>query len=84
MLRQFSMTLNADLFQHKPQVFSKQKYSQITYIPVDGEMLIQCHVSVIQLLCNKLHTLNTSRARGYKTFFMLNSVEHEIFPAHIC
>ena len=20
--------------------------------------------------------------RGYKTFFMLNSVEHEIFPAH--
>ena len=23
-------------------------------------------------------------ARGYKTFFMLNSTEHEIFPAHIC
>ena len=22
--------------------------------------------------------------RGYKTFFMLNSVEHEIFPAHKC
>ena len=21
---------------------------------------------------------------GYKTFFMLNSVEHEIFPAHKC
>ena len=24
------------------------------------------------------------RARGYKTFFMLNSTEHEIFPAHKC
>ena len=23
-----------------------------------------------------------SRPRGYKTFFMLNSVEHEIFNAH--
>ena len=22
--------------------------------------------------------------RGYKTFFMLNSVEHKIFPAHKC
>ena len=25
---------------------------------------------------------NISRARGYKTFFMLNSVEHEILNAH--
>ena len=25
-----------------------------------------------------------TRARGYKTFFMLNSTEHEIFPAHKC
>ena len=24
------------------------------------------------------------RSRGYKTFFMLNSTEHEIFPAHQC
>ena len=24
------------------------------------------------------------RAQGYKTFFMLNSIEHEIFPAHTC
>ena len=22
--------------------------------------------------------------QGYKTFFMLNSIEHEIFPAHKC
>ena len=25
-----------------------------------------------------------TRARGYKTFFMLNSTEHENFPAHKC
>ena len=25
-----------------------------------------------------------TRPRGYKTFFMLNSTEHENFPAHIC
>ena len=25
-----------------------------------------------------------SRPRGYKTFFMLNSVEHEILNAHKC
>ena len=24
------------------------------------------------------------RARGYKTFFMLNSAEHEFFPAYKC
>ena len=28
--------------------------------------------------------LSTTWSRGYKTFFMLNSVEHEIFPAHQC
>ena len=25
-----------------------------------------------------------SRPRGYKTFFMLNSADHEIYPAHKC
>ena len=27
---------------------------------------------------------NLSRPRGYKTFFMFNSAEHEIFPSHKC
>ena len=27
---------------------------------------------------------NLTLPRGYKTFFMLNSTEHEIFPAHKC
>ena len=25
-----------------------------------------------------------AKARGYKTFFMLNSAEHENYPAHKC
>ena len=25
-----------------------------------------------------------SQARGYKTFFVLNSAEHKIYPAHKC
>ena len=27
-------------------------------------------------------SVSVSRSRGYKTFFLLNSTEHEIFPAH--
>ena len=33
----------------------------------------------IQRLC---FVLPANRPRGYKTFFMLNSTEHESFPAH--
>ena len=34
-------------------------------------------------LSSGLRTINnSSRAQGYKTFFMLNSAEHEIYPAH--
>ena len=29
-------------------------------------------------------TQGISRPRGYKTFSMLNSTEHEIFPTHKC
>ena len=28
--------------------------------------------------------IGNSWARGYKTFFVLNSTEHEIYPAHKC
>ena len=34
------------------------------------------------MTCN--FTCFSTLARGYKTFFMLNSVEHKIFPAHKC
>ena len=33
---------------------------------------------------NDIKYFAISRPRGYKIFFMLNSVEHEIFPAHKC
>ena len=30
------------------------------------------------------YALMKTLARGYKTLFMLNSAEHEIYPAHNC
>ena len=30
------------------------------------------------------HVLTFARPQGYKTFSMLNSAEHEIYPAHKC
>ena len=29
-------------------------------------------------------SLQENKARGYKTFSMFNSAEHEIYPAHKC
>ena len=37
----------------------------------------------IEILIKEIIT-SISQARGYKTFFMLNSAEHEIYPAHKC
>ena len=31
-----------------------------------------------------INFVSTIWPQGYKTFFMLNSTEHEIFPAHKC
>ena len=33
-------------------------------------------------MCNETNGLTVIRPRGYKTFFMLNSAEHEICPAN--
>ena len=33
---------------------------------------------------NRIITTDETWSRGYKTFFMLNSAEHEIYPAHKC
>ena len=41
--------------------------------PVEAEMICAIYLGKIYGL-----------ARGYKTFFMLNSAEHEIFFAHKC
>ena len=32
----------------------------------------------------RLLVVHETRPRGYKTCFMLNSAEHEIYPAHKC
>ena len=36
------------------------------------------------VLCMQAETVRKDRPRGYKTFFILNSAEHEIYPAHKC
>ena len=45
-------------------------------------MVPKCYM----LLCPCVYGLNQSDhlALGYKTFFVLSSTEHEIFPAHKC
>ena len=48
-----------------------------------GALMYSQHNITLFDQCQFYH-LGESRPRGYKTFFMLNSVEHEIFPAHKC
>ena len=43
-----------------------------------------CASSVLFVLRLVLPSGHTFWPQGYKTFFMLNSVVHEIFPAHKC
>ena len=43
-----------------------------------GILVKVCHH--IRVKCTKYET----RPQGYKTFFMLNSAEHEIYPANKC
>ena len=39
-------------------------------------------ISSSQAILKTLNLTFRCLPRGYKTFFMLNSIEHEIFPAH--
>ena len=41
---------------------------------------LTCHTRRIIVCYRK----DESRSRGYKTFYMLNSAEHDIYPAHKC
>ena len=43
------------------------------------------HIAALELLyTGNPRSYVTSRPRGYKTVFMLNSAELGIYPAHIC
>ena len=42
----------------------------------------QCKHILVFLAAKATATTEINRPRGYKTFFMLNSVEHEILNAH--
>ena len=51
----------------------------------DGEALIPLDDRWQRLAeVPNIRQLMSVRLVGYKTFFMLNSTEHEIFPAHKC
>ena len=43
---------------------------------------VECQAVLVQI--SFANILNWAWPRGYKTFSMLNSAEHEIHPAHKC
>ena len=59
----------------KPYDINKPVRSGIDKLERDNTTLIHVTAAIIQLS-------KTTRAQGYKTFFMLNSTEHEISAAH--
>ena len=47
-------------------------------------MLGVSQLCVVMVFPGHAHLLVATWSRGYKTLFMLNSAEHEIYPAHKC
>ena len=47
-------------------------------------LILDCFQYVYEILTTMDIFLCKSRPRGYKTFFMLNSVKHELYSAHKC
>ena len=48
---------------------------------------VQCNIRNEEQVCMQFSLIPSKhvfRARCYETFFMLNSAEHEIYPAHKC
>ena len=51
---------------------------------VHGNKKLFDTINVMIFVCFLKEALKVIRPRGYKTFFMLNSIEHEIFSDHKC
>ena len=58
---------------------NKKSPSSVRLSYHENQHHIKCSRSVLYL---RFHSLSLPRPRGDKTFFMLNSVEHEILNAH--
>ena len=43
-----------------------------------------CAIGLIQKVLDRGVNVKEVRFHGYKTFFMRNSIDHEIYPAHEC
>ena len=62
---------NATVFKHIPNLMAAGN----TRFSVAGSIFHQ-------VVHQAMHTITCPR--GYKTFFTINSTEHDIFPAHKC
>ena len=63
-----------EIFEHFYQLlYSFKKLNVFMYMATCQNLLGDCQIVLTQI-----------RPRGYKKLFMLNSAEHEIFPAHKC
>ena len=71
-------------------MISEKKISKVTEHLVTNEdalRKIQAAIAVYDeppTTPSKLFGFSKVRVRGYKTYFVLNTVEHEIFPANKC
>ena len=62
-------------------IFLLQKFSVLNASHIYGKFMRYLHWL---LACMLLFLLPCTWPRGYKTFFMLNSAETKIYPAHKC
>ena len=64
--------------------YKKKKKKKKMLESFDIKFFFRLNKNTSDWLCKALPFLCCFWSRGYKTFFMLNSTEHEIFPAHKC
>ena len=63
---------------------SSYMYISLQFVPDTSDILIALGNFCFGFMNTCVYDCATSRSRGYKTFFMLNSAELKIYPDHIC
>ena len=63
--------------------FSSKNKKIDTHVFSKGSILT-IHIQLPEQFLKLKQVDFTTKLQGYKTFFMLNSTEHEIYPAHKC
>ena len=78
-----------------PSILGRKSVIMLDFLPKSSTITVGHYANLLDQMRNAIRekslkvfccnrTTRKSWARGYKTFFMLNSIEHEIFPAHKC